>query len=69
MRKTQEVVVPVNELEREAIATSARAYRVPRFMAPRSRASMASKKNGPLVQEQGDAEMPIVGNKRDFPTG
>jgi hypothetical protein len=31
----QEIIVPVNKLEAEAIAISARAYRVPRFMTPR----------------------------------
>jgi len=31
----QDTVVPVNKLEREAVVNSDRAYRVPRFMAPR----------------------------------
>jgi hypothetical protein len=58
--KNQEVVVPVNELEREAIAISARAYRVPRFMAPRSRASKDSKQKGVPLLDQGDAKLALT---------
>jgi hypothetical protein len=65
IRKTQELLVPVNELEREVIATSARAYRVPRFMAPRSRASKDFKQKGAPLRDQGDAKMATSRNKQD----
>jgi len=65
IRKTQELLVPVNELEREAIATSTRAYRVPRFMAPRSRASKDFKQKAAPLRDQGDAKMATSRNKQD----
>jgi hypothetical protein len=65
IRKTQEQLVPVNELEREVIATSARAYRVPRFMAPRARASKDFKQKGAPLRDQGDAKIATTRNKRD----
>jgi hypothetical protein len=65
MRKTQELLVPVNELEREVIATSARAYRVLRFMAPRSRASKDFKQKGAPLRDKGDAKMATSRNEQD----
>jgi hypothetical protein len=65
IRKTKELLVPASELEREAIATSARAYRVPRFMAPRSRASKDFKQKGAPLRDQGGAKMATSRNKQD----